>query len=415
MSDGRDVIVIGAGIVGVSAAALLAEAGHKVTVLDRSGIAEETSRGNAAALAFSDIMPLASPKIMRRAPRWLLDPLGPLAIRPAYLPKLTPWLWQFWRASQPSRVEASILAQASLMQLAEREALALYERAGLSSMIRHDGSLELYESETEFRAAAPGWQRREKAGIAIAHLRGGELADLQPGLAPSFVAGTFVPGWKTVSDPHSLALRLWDHAERHGARFERAGVRALERDGYGTRLVMEDGSRRAAARIVVAAGAWSTRLLGSLTGPRIPLETERGYATTLPVGAFDVRRQLIFGGHGFVITPLETGLRVAGTVELAGLDLPPNFDRARTILDKASRFLPGLKPEGGTQWMGYRPSLPDSLPVMGELPGAPGVILAFGNGHLGLTQSAAMGRLAADLVAGKAPSIDIRPFRPDRF
>lgn len=413
--SGRDVIIVGAGIVGISAAALLSEAGHRVTVIDRAGIAEETSKGNAAALAFSDIMPLASPKIMRKAPMWLMDPLGPLSIRPSYLPKLAPWLWQFWRACQPSRVEASIVAQSALMRLAESEAMALFDRAGLSSMVRHDGSLELYQSEAEFRAAQPGWKRREQAGIAFGHVRGSELADLQPGMSKDFVAGTFVPGWKTVSDPHILALRLWDHAQRHGARFERAGVRRLERDGDTTRLVMMDDSRRSADRIVVAAGAWSTRLLGTVTKLNIPLETERGYNTTLPVGAFDVRRQLIFGGHGFVVTQLETGLRVAGTVELAGLDLPPNYARAQTILDKATKFLPGLRPDGGTQWMGYRPSMPDSLPVMGNLPGAPGVILAFGNGHLGLTQSAAMGRLVTDLASGAAPSIDIEAFRPDRF
>ncbi|MDP2118713.1 MAG: FAD-dependent oxidoreductase [Hoeflea sp.] len=409
------IVIVGAGIVGIATAALLSEQGHAVTVIDRTGIAEETSKGNAAALAFSDIMPLASPKILLKAPRWLLDPLGPLSIRPSYLPRLAPWLWQFWKASQPGRLQTSIATQTALMRLAESEMMALVERAGIGPMVRHDGSLELYESEAEFKATAQGWTERERAGIGFEHVRGGRLAELQPGLSPRFVAGTFVPGWKTVSEPQHFARAIWAYAERHGAVFHEAEVRALERSENGPVVRLADGTVRQADRIVVCAGAWSTRLINPLTRLRIPLDTERGYNTTLPPGAFDLKRQLIFGNHGFVLTPLETGLRVGGAVELGGLDLPPNFARSRSMLAKAAEFLPGLKTAGGVEWMGFRPSLPDSLPVIGALPEDPSVLLAFGNGHLGLTQSAAMGRLIADLVAGTAPAIDIAACRPDRF
>jgi D-amino-acid dehydrogenase len=128
-----------------------------------------------------------------------------------------------------------------------------------------------------------------------------------------------------------------------------------------------------------------------------------------------VRRQLIFGGHGFVITPLSTGLRIGGAVELAGLERPPNFARSRAMLEKARRFLPGLRTDGGREWMGYRPSLPDSLPVIGRARGAPGIFYAFGHGHLGLTQAAATGRLIRDLVSGQSSTIDLSPFDPYRF
>ncbi len=414
-APGKDILIVGAGIIGVSAAALLAEAGHTVTVIDRKGIAEEASKGNAAALAFSDILPLASPGIMRKAPKWLLDPLGPLSIRPSYLPRLAPWLVRFWRACSPSRVEASIAAQSALMDLAAHEAEALFERARISHMVRHDGSLELYESEAEFRASLPGWQRRQNHGISFDHVRGARLADLQPGLSARFVAGTFVPGWKTVSDPFLLAKAVWAYAENHGARFERAEVLRLERVSGKACLIMADGSQRSAERIIVAGGAWSARLLSAITPLPIPLETERGYTTTLPLGAVDLRRQIIFGGHGFVMTPLSTGIRVGGAVELAGLKLAPNFARSKAMLAKAKDFLPDLRTEGGTEWMGFRPSMPDSLPVMGLLPGHGDIVLAFGNGHLGLTQSAAMARLVTDLVEGRPPVIDLAPYRLDRF
>ena len=411
----RDVIVIGAGIVGVNIAAMLSEKGHRVRVVDPEGIAEMTSRGNAAALAFSDIMPLASPKIMWKAPRWLFDPLGPLSIRPSYLPKLVPWLTRFALSSTPDRVEASIVAQSAMMDLAARETFALAERADIGDLIRHDGSLELYESESEFKATLPGWDRREKSGIEFRHVRGKDLADLQPGLASRFVAGTFVPGWKTVSDPRDYALAIWKHAERFGAKLERKKVSRLDLSGTKPVAVFEDGTEWSAERIVIAAGAWSTRLLAGTTSARIPLDTERGYNTTLPKGAFDLKRQLIFSGHGFVITPLENGVRVGGAVEFAGLDAAPNFARSKIMLDKASNFLPGLDASGGVEWMGFRPSLPDSLPVLSPLPKRNDILLAFGNGHLGLTQSAAMGRIITDLVSEKKPSIDLAPFRADRF
>lgn len=411
----RDVLVIGAGIVGVNIAALLSEKGHRVRVLDPEDVAEMTSRGNAAALAFSDIMPLASPKIMWKAPRWLFDPLGPLSIRPAYLPKLAPWLARFALSSRPERVEASAAAQAAMMDLAAKETFALADRADIAGMIRHDGSLELYESETEYEATLPGWDRRAKAGIEFRHVRGADLADLQPGLAKRFVAGTFVPGWKTVSDPRDYALAVWRHAEKFGAKLERGKVARLDFSGQKPAAILTDGQTLIAERIVVAAGAWSTRLLAGTKAARIPLDTERGYNTTLPKGAFDLKRQLIFSGHGFVITPLDNGVRVGGAVEFAGLDAAPNYERSRIMLDKARHFLPGLDPAGGTQWMGFRPSLPDSLPVLSRLPERDDIVLAFGNGHLGLTQAAAMGRVVSDLIGDKTPAINLAPFRADRF
>ena len=166
--------------------------------------------------------------------------------------------------------------------------------------------------------------------------------------------------------------------------------------------------------MLVAAGAWSHRLALGL-GDRLPLETERGYNTTLPPGAFDLRRQLTFGSHGFVVTPIAGGVRVGGAVELAGLQARPNFARSQALLDKAKRFLPGLRTEGGTQWMGFRPSMPDSLPVIGVAPGDARVLYAFGHGHLGLTQSAATGELIADLAAGRTPPLDLAPFSATRF
>jgi Glycine/D-amino acid oxidases (deaminating) len=169
-----------------------------------------------------------------------------------------------------------------------------------------------------------------------------------------------------------------------------------------------------ARRVVVAAGAWSHRLARTL-GERIPLETERGYNTTLPPDAFDLKRQLTFGGHGFVVTPLACGVRIGGAVEFAGLEAAPNFARSAALLAKAKRLMPGLRTEGGSEWMGFRPSLPDTLPAIGPSATDDRVVYAFGHGHLGLTQAAATARLVADLMSARPPAIDLEPYRPQRF
>jgi len=408
-----DIAIIGGGIIGVCAAAYLAEAGRAATVIDRTGICEETSAGNAAAFAFSDVLPLAHKGMMRNLPKWLADPLGPLSIPPAYLPQLLPWLYRFWRAGAADKYEGALSAQASMMRLAGAEWMGLMERSGTRPMLRENGSLELYESEAEFRAALPGWAERSRFGIAYEHVDGERLAGLQPGLAQRFVKGTFVPDWKTVSNPKELGQAIWAYAETKGAQFVTGTVNSVQ-PGPVAAISLADGREVKAAALIVAAGAWSHQVARKL-GDIIPLETERGYNTTLPPAAFDVKRQLIFGGHGFVITPLDDGVRIGGAVELGGLNRPPNYARAKAMLQKAKRFLPGLDATGGSEWMGYRPSLPDSLPVIGRSRNAPSAFYAFGHGHLGLTQAAATGRLIRDLVLGQSPALDLKPFSPQRF
>ncbi len=413
-TENLDVAIIGGGIIGICAAAFLAEAGRNVTVFDRTGICEETSSGNAAAFAFSDVLPLAQKGMMRNLPKWLADPLGPLAIPPAYLPRLALWLWRFWRAGAPEKYDTALSAQAGMMKLAEAEWLALMERSGTRPMLHEDGSLELYESESEFQASLSGWVARDRFGIGYRHVEGKDMADLQPGLSPRFIKGTFVPGWKTVDDPKLFGKALWAYAETKGAKFEQANIASVAANDVEAVLELANGTCRRARQLVIAAGAWS-HLLARNLHDKIPLETERGYNTTLPKGAFDVKRQLIFSGHGFVITPLANALRVGGAVELGGIERAPNYARAKALLTKAKQFLPGLDPEGGREWMGYRPSLPDSLPVIGKASSTQCVTYAFGHGHLGLTQAAATGRLVRDLVLGQPSAVDLTPFSPSRF
>ena len=402
------VIVIGAGVVGLSVALAAQARGLDVTVIDREGPAAGASTGNAGAFAFTDILPLASPRIMRQAPKWLLDPLGPLSVPPAYALKIAPWMWRFWRACSPARVAASTAAQTALMDLSRAELEPFLAATGTLPMLRREGNLQVYESQAEFDAALPGWQARTDHGIEFRHMTPDQMAEVQPGLAPRFTHGTFTPGWYSIADPRDYTLALADRFRANGGTITITEATGLAPDGVLT------AQGKLPGRVVLAAGAFSHRLARTL-GVRIPLETERGYNTTLPLDAFELRTQITFGGHGFVVTRLNSGIRVGGAVELGGLDLPPNYRRADAMLRKAATFLPGLRTTGGTQWMGFRPSLPDSLPAIGPLPGHPGVICAFGHGHLGLTQSPATARLVADLLAGAPVPIDLTPFDPARF
>ncbi|HZY69212.1 MAG TPA: FAD-binding oxidoreductase, partial [Devosia sp.] len=331
-----------------------------------------------------------------------------------YLPQITPWLMRFWRAGWPDRVAASLKAQSAMMRVARTEAESMIAAARLDHLIRRDGVLELYESEAELRGTAKDDAAKAAEGIEFRHVRGDELAELQPGLSPRIVCGTYIPKWQTVSDPYDYAIAVSKAAIERGASFRKGEVVQLRPHDDGVIIEFSDGSAQRAKQAVVAGGAWSKRLTDPL-GDDIPLETERGYNTTLPGYSFDVRRQLVFAGHGFVVTPLESGIRVGGAVELGGLNLPPNFARADAMLQKAARFMPGLVTTGGKQWMGFRPSLPDSLPAIGYSRRSQDIVYAFGHGHLGLTQSAGTGKLVANLLAHLPQPIDLTPFSPQRF
>jgi len=408
-----DVIVIGAGVVGLSVAIAAQGRGLRVMVIDRTGPAAGASAGNAGAFAFTDILPLASPGILRKAPRWLLDPLGPLSIPPAYALRIAPWVYRFWRACAPGRVAASVAAQTALMDLSKAALEPFLAATGTSAMLHKRGNLEVYEGRAAFEASLPGWEARARHGIAFEHLDPAGMAALQPGLSPQFTHGTFTPGWYSIADPRIYTEALAAHFRAAGGTLHLAEVTGLRADDAGVAVLTGADSLRA-AQVVVAAGAHSHRIAESL-GERIPLETERGYNTTLPGDAFDLRMQVTFGGHGFVVSRLSTGIRVGGAVELGGLSLPPNYQRATAMLAKAARFLPGLRTSGGTQWMGFRPSLPDSLPAIGPARATRRVTYAFGHGHLGLTQSAGTARLVADLLTGQPPAIPLAPFSPQRF
>lgn len=406
------VAVIGAGLIGLASAHALADAGHDVTVIDREGPAAGASRGNAGWLAHTDIDPLASPGMLARVPGYLLDPLGPLAIRREYLLPILPWLARLILAARPSQLARSIEAIVAINRRAMPAWDRLSDRLGMGSMIHRRGAFFAFDSQSRLEGVRAHHARQRAYGITVEEIPGHELRQMEPGLSDTITSAAYYPDAAHVSDPRLVTEALFAAAQARGIGFIRATVQSVT---PGVAITCTDHPPITADRAVIAAGAWSRPLAAAL-GDSVPLDTERGYNVSFPGATTQLTRPVSFEGHGFVASPLETGLRIGGAVELGGLHLLPNHDRTRALYTKASRFLRDIPPfESGTLWMGFRPSLPDSLPVIGRAKATPSIIYAFGHAHHGLTQSAATGEIVAQLIAGEPPAIDLTPFSPQRF
>ncbi len=409
------VAIIGAGIVGLAIAHALLDRGHEVVLIEPGGKQGRPTDGNAGWIAHTDVMPLASPKAWRNLPRWLMDPLGPLTIRPGYLPHLTPWLVRFLLASSPSRIKASIRAIRSINAEALPAWKSLLSSLDLSGHLRENGILSVWRHRGAFLRSQDIIERQRSFGIEAEALSPAAIAELEPALR-NVEAAVLYPDACHVSDPATLAADLLRLALERGAIPVAAHASRIEPHDRAVR-VHTDGSSPAlvADQVVISAGIWS-RALAAQLGDRIPLDTERGYNATYPKGTFGISRPIMFEGEGFVTTPLDTGDRVGGAVEFAGLEAPPNHSRTDAMVQRLTRFLPHLQSKPAAErWMGFRPSIPDSLPVIGPAGRDRRVIYAFGHGHYGLTQAAITSRLVTDLVEQKPVGMNMKPFVAQRF
>lgn len=372
-----------------------------------------TSFGNAGGIVTGAVMPTSSPGLWKQVPRMLLDPMSPLRIRWRYLPQLTPWLLRFLQAGSPGRLEPAARALWPLVSRAYDEHRALARLAGADAIVRPDGWLKLYETEASFTASAAERALMARCGVQLEILGPDEIRQLEPGLAHRFARGMYQPDSGFVANPGRLVRTYAARFGADGGTLLAESVRRLTA-GDGEVEVITDLDIHRFDQVVVAAGAWSARLARTL-GERIPLETERGYHLNLARNGVELRRPTFFVDRGLVLAPMEDGIRLTSGVELAGLEAPPDFTRIKRLLPSAREVLPGLSDTITREWMGYRPSTPDSLPVIGRSPRQPRVIYAFGHGHLGLTLGPVTGRLVAELVTGGNGGVDLAPYRADRF
>lgn len=408
------IAVIGAGIVGTSTALQLQADGHDVTLIDPLEPGAGASSGNAGLISLTSCLPVATPAVIAELPTKLADPVGKLSIRWAYLPRLLPWLLRLLLATRPGKIETTTAALASLLARADQAHDILIQRCGAGDLVRRVGWLKVATRRDTLEAVT----RREREaydrhGIAYQLLAEGESLDLEPALRPDLRFGLHLAQSRAVRDPRAYVARLAATFMAEGGRHVRAPATALAgSDGVVTAVETTTGPL-AVDQVVIAAGAFSKRLAG-MAGARVPLDAERGYHVMLPHPARTLARPIYLIEHGFVLAPMEQGLRLTGGVELASPTAPPDYRRIRRLVPIACQVLPGLEGRILSEWQGSRPSLPDSLPVIGRAPGRRNVWLAFGHQHIGLTLGPLTGRLIADLIAGRDPGIDMAPFRPER-
>ena len=414
MSERLKVHVLGAGIIGLCVAATLQNRGHDVVLIDRSEPGSGASKGNASGIAWTDVAPLASPDVWRKAPGWLLDPLGPLSIRPAYALSILPWMIRFLAASRPAAMRHSISAIAMLNGRALPAWERLWTATGTGGRLRREGCLDVFDKAWQITRARAGWQVQRDHGIDVVEVSGDDIRDMEPDLGPSVVGGAYIPGWAHLDDPHAMCRDLEQVVRARGGTIVQDEVAGLTTNGTEVRMSLCNGPIVTAERLVVAAGAWSRRLASCL-GEDVPLDTERGYNITVPHPGVAFRRFIMLAGYGFVLSPLARGLRIGGAVEFAGLKAEPNWSRVDALVARAKRVAPNLRADDGERWMGFRPSLPDSLPVISRSRTNPGIVYAFGHAHHGLTQAAATGELVADMIDDRPPPIDLAPYAVDRF
>jgi len=407
-------VVLGAGIVGTSCAWYLQKKGLLVTVIDQVPPGQSCSFGNASCLAVSGVVPLSYPGLIKKLPGWMLDSLGPVKIRLRDFPSMLPWFWHFWRVSNMKMVEEIAAAQATLMQTAIADYDDVLAATGSAGLKQARGCIHIYDSEKDH--AEDRWQLElsSRFGFESHRLGPAELESMVPGLRLDGGVAVMIPDWQHLINPASVTQYIAENCFSNGGKWVQDRVSGVSANSAGVSLTTASGLKIDADQVVIAAGAWSNTIAQQLDY-KVPLMAKRGYHSMIAQPGIDLGCPVMSVSRGFLMTPLEDGLRVAGTAEFAALDAEPDYRRARVLLKHASDYLEGLQTENVTEWMGQRPIMADSKPVISISPSHKNVFYAFGHGHYGLTQGPTTGRIIADLVVGADPSIDLSAFRFDRF
>lgn len=410
----RHVAVIGAGIVGVSTAIWLAREGVHVTLVDRAEPGEGTSFGNGGVLASCSVVPVTVPGLIGKAPGMLLDPKSPLFLRWSYLPRLLPWLTKYLRHCTAD--EARRIAGALLPVLADsyEQHRALAGGTPAEQWLVSSDYTFVYRDRAAFAADAFGWGLRREAGFRWDELEGEAFRRYDPLFGPANTFAARLRDHGHIRDPGRYVKDLAAHLQTLGGTVRRAEVRDFRFEGDQLTGLETDQGFVACERAVLATGVWSRRLAARL-GVDVPLESERGYHLELEnPSALPVAPMMVASGK-FVVTPMEGRIRLAGIVEFGGLEAPPSEAPFKILEDQARHAMPSLTWSGTRRWMGHRPAPADSIPVIGAAPRRRDVLMAFGHHHVGLTGGPKTGRLVADLILGRHPNVDLKPYDPGRF
>lgn len=410
------VVVIGAGIIGVTSAINLQKKGYQVTLLDKEGVAAGASTGNCGLMAVSEIVPISKPGVLSQVPGWLMDPEGPVAVRAKHALTMMPWFLRFLRAGKVQNVLEIAQGLAQLSNKAAQAYAPLLKESGIEDILKPHEVIYLFDDRKEIKNDQFSWDLRHNCGFKTEFLEGDQVRELEPEVSKNIDSGMLMKGWDYFSDPARLTKVLAEAFCANGGVVKRGEVKDfVKQEGRVIAAVLFDDEKIDADEFVVACGAWS-RALAKLLGDNIPVEAMAGYNTTIIDANVSLKHPLLHHNGGFVITPMEMGLRVGGTLELGGLNSKPNYNRVRAITRKAKNILPSLEVVKKTEWVGYRPMMPDTLPVIDHSPRFSNLVYACGHGQLGITYGAITGELVADLVfKGSTEKLDMSPYRATRF
>ncbi|WP_347555061.1 FAD-binding oxidoreductase [Robbsia sp. KACC 23696] len=410
------IVVIGAGLVGLCTALTLQTRGRQVHLIDPGQPGSGASQGNPGGLSVTSIFPMAVPGIHKKVPGWLLDPLGPLAIRWSHLPALAPWMIRFLQAANPEQVARGVAGLFALTGGAVEGYTALAARAQASALIRADGHLMVYRSAAVMAQEDGAWKKRAALGIAFDTLDADTLRQMEPELDPAFVCGRYVPGNAHCTDPLRLAGHFVQALQRDGGIVSRVAATGFDLVDGQVRGVRTDAGVIAASHVVLCAGAHSAPLARQL-GNRVALEPERGYHAQITDCDVVLQRPVFSTEAKVFAASMVDGLRFAGTAEFAGANAAPDWRRADGLLSLGKSLFPRLAQNGQTvsRWMGLRPSTPDGLPVLGRAAAASNAILAFGHGHIGVTSAPMTARVVDALIHDETAPVPLLPYRPERF
>ena len=413
-ASGSTTIVIGAGVVGLSAALYLQRAGQRVIVIDALPPASAASYGNSGLISCDTAAPIALPGMLGKVPGWLFDRLGPLVIRPSYLPKVLPWLARWVEASRLSRVFEVSDAMRSLHKEAMNCWRELLGPEHFNDLIRTVGQVRIWEggagSESQIELAICA-----RHGIKAETLSEDDIRQLYPEISPNIKSGVLIPNNGYTINPQRLVQTLGNLLVAEGGQIltERV-LKIIPHSGQRGFMLMTNVNNHDVDQVVVATGAWSLALLEPF-GIKVPLETERGYHAMMPSPNITLKIPVSIKNRGFGLTSMEHGMRAAGTVEFAGLTASPDEQRAKNLVTQAKRVFPTLQTGEPKYWLGFRPSTPDSLPVLGPVDHIPGLFLAFGHAHWGMTGGPPTGKLISQMLTGAPLSIDPLPYSYKRF
>lgn len=417
----QTIAVIGAGIIGINCALELQSLGYQVTLVDKGDIGQGCSKSNAGHFATEQIFPLAESSLLWQMPKLLLDPLGPVSLSAKHFIKAIPWFMQFFNNMRPRLRDKNTMAIKALNKKAISHYCTLLKEANIEHLITLQGSLLVFET-TDYNKVDAMYQHYKNEGVAVKLLDRAETLKLEPSLNDNINYSLFFTDVAHTIDPLALSVALSEFAKSKGMTFQQRAVTEISQSDTGVTVLTDLGSLTV-DHCVVACGAWSKELLKGLSY-HLPIEAERGYSLSLPVPNNTnptLSRPVASAERRFIITPMDKTLRLAGTVEYAGLNAPANYKRAEMLKDNAAFILKTL-PEQETEqrseqeaWMGCRPSLPDSLPVICQAPNHDKIFFALGHQHLGLTQGAITGKLIGQLVTKKKTEIDVSPFCISRF